>query len=171
MRPPDWPERLRAHIVAAQAQPWCWGRHDCCTFASGVVRAMGGPDLWQGGMAEYDDEDGARACILSRGRDLEEALECVCHRAGLDQINPLHARRGDLLVCRDRALIGGVPLAAICDGRDAVSTTRRGLIRWPAHGRAGLGHRLGRTRRPTSRRLSPRDPPPIHGGSMQRLTP
>ncbi len=93
--------------------------------------AVGGPDLGPGWAGSYADEDGASEAIRARGGDLERVIEGVARQHGLAEVEPRLARRGDLLVCRDRMLIGGMALAAICEGRDAVSTTLRGLIRLP----------------------------------------
>ena len=131
MRPPSWPEALRDYVVAASDRPWSWGEHDCCSFARGAVIAVGGPDLGGGWVGTYATEDGARAAILARGRDLEYAVEPVARGAGLAEVNPLMAHRGDLLILRDQRLIGGMPVAAICEGRDAVTVALHGLIRLP----------------------------------------
>ena len=93
--------------------------------------AIGGPDMGAGWADTYTDEEGARYAIRSLGRDLEFAVEAMAGRVGLRETNPVMAQRGDLLVVRDRKLIGGMPLAAICEGRDALSTATTGLIRLP----------------------------------------
>ena len=131
VRPPDWPERLAAYIAASRDKRWCWGQHDCCSFARGAVLAAGGPDLGAGWAGAYADEAEAGEAIRSLGRDLEEAMERVCALHGLPEIEPPMAQRGDLVVLRDRMLIGGVPAAAICMGRDALATTIRGLLAVP----------------------------------------
>ena len=38
-RLPDWRGRLGAHLAAARARPFCYGTHDCATFAAGAVEA------------------------------------------------------------------------------------------------------------------------------------
>jgi hypothetical protein len=131
LRPPDWPERLARYVTAARTRAFEWGISDCCAFARGAVLAIGGPDMGEGWARTYSDEDGARAAIRSLGRDLEYAVETMAGRVGLAEVGPRMAQRGDLLVVRDQKLIGGMPLAAICEGRDALSTATTGLIKLP----------------------------------------
>lgn len=40
----DWPERLAALFAAREAQPFEWGRFDCCLFAADAVLAVTGHD-------------------------------------------------------------------------------------------------------------------------------
>ena len=131
MRLPDWPERLAAYIQDRRERPFRWGSNDCCSFARGAVLAIGGPDLGIGWAGEYADEDGARAAIQGMGRDLEAAVESACRDAGLVETESRLAQRGDLLVVRERRLIGGMPLAAVCTGRDALAVGLRGVLALP----------------------------------------
>jgi len=43
-RLPDWEARLAAYLEPLRARQFAWGRHDCCTFAAGAVKAMTGVD-------------------------------------------------------------------------------------------------------------------------------
>lgn len=40
----DWPDRLAALFAARAAEPFAWGRHDCCLFAADAVLAVTGHD-------------------------------------------------------------------------------------------------------------------------------
>ena len=131
LRPADWPERLAAHVASARSQPWRWGLHDCCAFARGAVLAVGGPDLGAGWAGAYRSEREALDAVRSLGRDLEDAMVQVCALHGLQETEPALAQRGDLVVLRDRMLIGGAPAAAVCVGRDALAATMRGVLAVP----------------------------------------
>ena len=130
-RPHDWPQRLLSYVAMAKTRDWQWGLHDCCSFARGAVLAAGGPDLGADWSGQYRDEEGARRSIIRLGRNLESAIEAVCSRAGLPEVDPRLAHRGDLLVLLDRQQTAGLPLAAICLGRNAVGATRRGVLTLP----------------------------------------
>ncbi|MCK8786732.1 hypothetical protein M0638_20380 [Roseomonas sp. NAR14] len=92
---------------------------------------MGGPDLGRDWRGTYDGEADARGVIESYGQDLEAACAEVCQAAGMQEVQPALAQRGDLLVLRDRALLRGVPALAICNGATAMTVTHRGLIAMP----------------------------------------
>lgn len=43
-RLPDWQPRLAALFAARAAEPFTWGRFDCCLFAADAVQAVTGHD-------------------------------------------------------------------------------------------------------------------------------
>ncbi len=131
MRPPGWPEALAAYVDTMRELPWCWGKRDCASFARGAVLAVGGPDLGEGWAGAYSDEDGARKLMLTFGRNLEEAAERVCRSAGLQEVSPLLAQRGDLVVIADPQLTANLPVPAVCVGAYGATFMRRGFVRLP----------------------------------------
>jgi hypothetical protein len=131
MRPPGWPEALAAHVDAMRDLPWCWGKRDCVSFARGAVLAVGGPDLGEGWAGAYSDEAGAGDLMLTFGRNLEAAVERVCRSAGLQEVSPLLAQRGDLVVIVDPHLTANLAVAAVCIGAYGATFIRRGFVRLP----------------------------------------
>ena len=92
-RLPDWPERLAAHLHAARARPFCWGTHDCCTFAADAVHAITGWDYMASLRARYFS--GLQAArVLREGGGLRQM---VSDRMG-PMVRATHATRGDVVV-------------------------------------------------------------------------
>lgn len=121
-RPHDWPERLDAEMASAAATPAAWGRQDCFLWACRVVHRLGGPDLADGLRDTYASEAEAEAIIRSVAPDLAGFLRQRCQEAGMQEIPPAFAQRGDLVCVRlPRAQATG-----ICAGAVAMVTA------WPA---------------------------------------
>lgn len=119
MKRPDWPERLAEEIKAAAGRPFTFGRHDCCAFCAGAVRAQTGRDL-MAGFARYDDAAGAQQILDTRNGVRGIAQDCLG-----DPIPVAFAQRGDVVLlptARGDAL-GIVAL----DGRRALFAGPRGL--------------------------------------------
>jgi hypothetical protein len=107
MRFTDWEKRLAAWLRDCAGVPFEWGRHDCCTFCSGAVKAMTGVDR----MAEFR---GRYATALGAARALKR-FGAGTLEATLDGkfagIAPSLAQRGDIVTADDG--VGGVALCVV----------------------------------------------------------
>jgi hypothetical protein len=96
-RYPDWPERLAAFIETRRAEPFAWGSNDCGLFAADAVRAIYGIDLAHDLRGAYHSEEGAKQAV---GGALEPYAERICAAFGFEEIRPLFAQRGDVVLWR-----------------------------------------------------------------------
>jgi hypothetical protein len=94
----DWPEQLAAQVAAAQAKPYLIGVHDCLRFSCLCIEAMTGHDYWPT-FAGYTTRREAVEKLQSIAPTLAEAAALVL---GVDPAPAIAARRGDLLVYRDK---------------------------------------------------------------------
>lgn len=67
MRRADWIDALWVEIDRASAQPFEWGRQDCCLFAARCVDAMTGSEWVRELQAEYTDKRGALRFLATEG--------------------------------------------------------------------------------------------------------
>lgn len=120
-RLPDWEARLRAYLESVRSEPFAWGRHDCCHFAAGAVKAMTGIDPMIEFRGHYATERGAWRALRRYGAGtlsgtLDRKFERV--RASL-------AHRGDIV------MTGGV--LGVCAGGFVfvvgAEAEREGLVR------------------------------------------
>lgn len=121
-RLPDWAPRLSALVVARLEQPFAWGSNDCVAFVADALQAMHGRDL----MAEFRTQRGnARQAArqLRAGGGMDAGLQ----RAGLVRVPTAMAAVGDVVWLRQ----GRRPVLALCNGADALSPGRQGLISTP----------------------------------------
>jgi hypothetical protein len=114
----DWPERLARFIDAHQGTPFAWGENDCCLFAANAILAMTGIDLAEG-LRGYSTHTGALRIIAPFG-DLETLAAGIAEEAGLEEIQPKLAQRGDLIFAEHQgmAIVGmnGIPLCPSSNG-------------------------------------------------------
>lgn len=120
MRRVDWLERLETYIAERMTEPFAWGRHDCCRFASGAVEAITGEDVMRG--FSYEDEAGARALIRSAG-----SLDALAHRALGEPIPVSFAGRGDIVI----ADLEHGPTIGVCLGVISAFAADPGLTHRP----------------------------------------
>jgi len=73
---------LADYVERASAQPWAWGRHDCCTFAGDWVRAAKGRDPMARWRGNYATEAEAEALIQAAG-GLVALWDVGCRDAGM----------------------------------------------------------------------------------------
>ena len=66
-RKPDWPRLLNEYIAKALKRQFRYGRHDCCTFACGAVRAMTGVDPMKPFRGAYKNEKEAASALRTIG--------------------------------------------------------------------------------------------------------
>jgi len=123
-RLPGWERRLVAAVEATRDRPFCWGRHDCATFAFDLRREIaGGYDvaaLWRG---RYSTARGALRVMRRLGWQTLEA-------AGRDLLGePLPsvqlAQRGDLVLANTGLGFG------VCLGARVAGIAPEGLVLVP----------------------------------------
>jgi hypothetical protein len=112
-----WRAALHALISARLAEPFAWGRNDCCLWAADAVLATTGIDHAAGLRGTYSTAAGAVGVLADLG-----GLEAVGAQAGA-QIAPLMAAEGDigLLQMDDREML------AVCCGPGWLAPTAAGL--------------------------------------------
>jgi hypothetical protein len=89
---PDWETRLAAYIQACRGKVFAYGKHDCCTFAAGAVRAMTGHDPMAEFRRRYRTAKGSIRALRRIGRgNLEKTIDAKF------PVKPVaQAMRGDL---------------------------------------------------------------------------
>lgn len=124
-RRPGWERRLAAYLDSVRAQPFVWGRFDCCLHACDAALAMTGHDY----AAEYRGYDSKRAAfVILRRVGGGGIAEAIARALGDPLAYPLLARRGDAVLV-DSA--HGDALA-VCTGRQiAAVAPERGLTFLP----------------------------------------
>ncbi|MFN3303037.1 MAG: DUF6950 family protein [Roseateles sp.] len=118
MRVPDWPRRLSALMLARQDVPFAWGLNDCASFAADAAQALRGVDV----LAELRGE---RRTALAARRQIEAGggIPAALARAGLAEVPPALAQRGDLLWLAQ----GEDHVLAVCWGELAAAPGPQGL--------------------------------------------
>lgn len=96
----DWVERLDAYLSGCRNQPMVWGSHDCVLFSLRAAEAITGLDLTAGISGTYRSAAGAarRMLELYQARDLVAAAEAFRHRWNGEEVSPLMAQRGDIVM-------------------------------------------------------------------------
>lgn len=113
MRRPDWIARLRAEVERASAQPFEWGRQDCCLFAARCVDAMiAGSEYVAELRTAYTDKASALRFLVEQG-----GIEAgVTARFGPPVPWP-RAMRGDLVLVDTEDGVGSL---GVCLGEMSV---------------------------------------------------
>jgi hypothetical protein len=98
-----------------------WGKTDCMLSLSDYLHRCGGPDIAAQFRGTYDDEAGAMAHIKRCG-----GVEGIIAMAGLEEIDPNEAERGDIVVLNP----GGsqIGLGAIITGPCVAARTERSVV-------------------------------------------
>lgn len=128
VRREDWPQRLGKLIHERASEPFEWGRQDCCLFAADCVEAMTGVDL-AGPLRGYSTALGAasRARLAGAASDDLFGVHLWAARAGLRELRPLQAQRGDVvLIDTARREVHGMCLG-VCVGAHAAAPGADGL--------------------------------------------
>jgi hypothetical protein len=113
-RTPDWEARLTAFLDPLRMRPFEWGQHDCCTFASGAVKAMTNVDPMKEFRSKYRTAEGSRQALRTIGKGtLIKTLD-----AKFKRVPPGLAQRGDVVM--HKGLLG------ICLGTHLVAVGRQG---------------------------------------------
>jgi hypothetical protein len=120
-RLPDWEARLAAYLEPLRTLPFAWGRHDCCTFTAGAVKAMTGVDPMPEFRGRYTTARGSVRALRRIGAGtLASTLS-----GKFETVDPSLAHRGDIIM--SNGLLGiclGPFLVAVGSGGE-----REGLIR------------------------------------------
>jgi hypothetical protein len=117
-RLPGWEDRLDAVLVAAANKPYRLGSHDCLRLACRAVEALTGQDYWRDFSGRYCSQKGALRRIRMYGNTLTDAVTAVL---GINPMEPMMARRGDLLTYRDEkgehlGVCAGATVALMAEG-------------------------------------------------------
>jgi hypothetical protein len=123
MRVADWPHALSALMLARANLPFAWGPNDCASFAADVALALRGVDV-------LDELRGPRRSARAARRQEREigGLPAALARAGLAEVRPALAQRGDLLWLPQ----GRQRVLAVCWGELAAAPGPEGLVFAPA---------------------------------------
>lgn len=119
----DWTRRLSTLMLARADEPFAWGPNDCASFAADAAQALRGEDV----LAELR---GQRRTALAARRQIEAGggIPAALARAGLEEIVPALAQRGDLLWLPQ----GDDHVLAVCWGELAAAPGPAGLGFVPA---------------------------------------
>jgi uncharacterized protein DUF6950 len=100
MRFHDWEIRLSDYILEERGKPFKYGETDCALFACGAALVMTGVDLAADFRGRYDsDLSAARAIIaFTNGGTFEDLAAKVAEQFGLEEVKPLFAQRGDIVL-------------------------------------------------------------------------
>lgn len=118
MKLQNWESILAAEIAAGQQQTFEWGRHDCVTWALGVVAAITGRDYRTEILHPYTSAFGAGRAIKMMGPDLPSCFDMFFKR-----ISVSFAKRGDLLYFQGAM--------GICEGTYSYFASNKGLAVTP----------------------------------------
>jgi hypothetical protein len=126
----DWEIRLSEFLVENQDKPFVWNENDCCTFACNAALAMTGVDLAADFRGRYDSDLSAARVIIAftSGGDLEDLAVKVAQQFGLEEVAPLFARRGDIVLVPEETPNGRKALAIV--GMDGWSLVGPGPRRY-----------------------------------------
>ena len=93
-RLPDWEARLAAYLEPLRTLPFAWGKHDCCTFAAGAVKAMTGVDPMPEFRGRYTTARGSVRALRRIGAgNLASTLN-----GKFETVDPSLAHRGDIIM-------------------------------------------------------------------------
>lgn len=114
----DWPARLGSLCARRLAMPFAWGRNDCASWGADVAFALHGQDT----LAELR---GRRSGWRQAREQLREGggIPAALARAGLREVAPVLAQRGDLVMLRQ----GRRRVLAVCLGDVAAAPGSTGL--------------------------------------------
>lgn len=125
-----WEELLSEYLVEMQDKPFKYGELDCALFACGAALAMTGVDLAADFRGRYDSDLSAARVIIAftSGGDLEDLAVKVAQQFGLEEVAPLFARRGDIVLVPEETPNGRKALAIV--GMDGWSLVGPGPRRY-----------------------------------------
>ena len=113
----EWREALRALVSARLAEPFAWGRNDCCLWAADAVLATTGTDHAAGLRGTYSTAAEAVRVVAELG-----GMEAIGARAG-EAIPPMMAAEGDVGLLT----IDGRDMLAVCCGPGWLAPSALGL--------------------------------------------
>lgn len=68
-RYPNWPVRLNEYILESEKKTFKLGKHDCCTFTAGAIKAITGEDPMKEFRGQYNDWKSAKDALDEIGYD------------------------------------------------------------------------------------------------------
>lgn len=136
MKVGNWARLLHTAVKEKNAYDFAWGAHDCFTLAFDLVAVQTGTDplaRWRG---RYTTGRGALRHIREYLGGIPEGIEMVeavmvklMAENGFQEVQPLNAMRGDLLLLSNVTTPPFTQSLGVCLGERAVS------VGWgPAHG-------------------------------------
>lgn len=123
-RVPNWPAVLGDVVHLRMHMPFAWGSHDCCLFASDVIKSLTGIDPAENLRGRYTTAAGAKRVIARHGKSVEKLVEKFSVKHGWEEVPVTRASRGDLVLV-DTADHG--PSVGVCVGATAVFAGPNGL--------------------------------------------
>lgn len=123
-----WPELLEKYLVEARERKFAWGENDCVLFAAGAVMAMTGVDTVGNVRGRYASNRGALKLIKALA---PKGIPAAVGKAlGEAEIQPMYARRGDVVIVVDEE---GSEAVGIVDirGSAIVTVGKAGLVYRP----------------------------------------
>lgn len=121
----NWPELLARFLAERNNMPFEWGRNDCTLFAADCVWSLTGIDPVPDLRGTYTTALGAQRAIADvfGSPSLEVATMNMAARWGVEEIPPLMAQRGDVVLHPN----DGRPCLAISVGRQCAAPSEAGL--------------------------------------------
>ena len=110
-----WPTLLADYVEGALGRPFCFGKHDCCSFAAGAIEAITGETV---PLPAYADAREAAEALAA------ESLSSRVRSILGPPIAPASAQRGDLAM----VLVDGRETLAVCVGGMMVAPGAGGLV-------------------------------------------
>ena len=127
-RAPDFHERFFAAVGARRAARFQWGVNDCALFACAVIRDATGVDHAAPFRGRYRTARGAARVLRAfAGGGLEAVAEKIARGAGLAEVPPLTAQRGDFILLESEA----GPALGVCLGEVAGLAGESGMVTAP----------------------------------------
>ena len=130
-RRPDWQSAFDEFLIANRATPFVWGKWDCCLFVADAIRIITGEDLACGLRASYSSLREARWILRARygSASIEGSVAKLFSVAGLPEVSPRFAHRGDPVIARNGRdfQIGVLGLS----GSIVINTETKGLVLVP----------------------------------------
>jgi len=120
----NWPSVLSAEIETARAEPFEWGRHDCCLWAATVALALTGRDFAKDYRGRYNTARAAVKLWRAHTGGLLGLVHDNCVSAGFDVVHPALAKRGDIIGAKQEEHY----LLGVCLGRQFAAVGVSGLV-------------------------------------------
>lgn len=124
--------RLDRAIREKAAEPFAWGRHDCCRSVCDCITAMTGREAGPM-LRRYKTVRGA-AGVLKRHGGVEGLAEAIAALGGFAEIIPAKAGAGDMAIVHhesDRPLAGDTLGIVALDGRHMLLAGEIGWTEMP----------------------------------------
>lgn len=119
----DWVQRFETVVEKKKNLHFDWGTHNCVTFASDLFEATTGKKVQADIKLAPNSTERQAYVVLKKfaGGGIDNALEKTAKEFGLEEIPPLMAQRGDLLIVE----FDGTRCAATVNltGRSAIAVT------------------------------------------------